>query len=185
MHAKIHAIGKWQCAVPQESDKSKLCPCYLWSFFPRWKTGPGMFSYHCFCIALYYFLDFMAHRIIDPCKHQKPTCAVSQQVKGKENFILVYFSSNSGKRKQQLIECAAFLFAVCVFSCSWILFCSFGSYGQRYFLKSLFMTRFSNLWRKVMSTGALYTLGKGISRWDIHKVLHNKFSPTTISIHQM
>lgn len=36
-----------------------------------------------------------------------------------------------------------------------------------------------------MSTCALYALGKGVSRWDIHKVVHNKFSLTIKSIHQV
>lgn len=46
------------------------------------------------------------------------------------------------------------------------------------------MIHFSNL-LKVMSTCALYALGEGVSRWDIHKVVHNKFSLTIKSIHQV
>lgn len=51
-------------------------------------------------------------------------------------------------------------------------------------ISEILLIHFSNLLRKVMPTCALYALGKGISRWDIHKVVHNKFSLTLKSIHQ-
>lgn len=136
MHTKICPRGKWQHAVLQDSGKDNLCLYNLLSFFLKTENWDRYVFLPLLCIAVYFFLDFMAHQIIHLCKNQKPMHFFFPAGLRKEKNLFLCIFSDSCEHKQHLIECAAFLFVLCISSCSWLLcFLSFGfrSYGKCYF----------------------------------------------------
>lgn len=173
------------CCTPR---KWRMRPLpLLSSILSRQKTGPGMCRYHWLIFLFIVSLTLChPHQIIGHGKNGKAHVFFFSRYKKRKILfvsilllILVNIDSVS-------LTVQHFCFVLCIFQLSLNSLFSFLWFFWSYFWNIAHDSFFKPIKKSHVNLCILfYALGKGISRWNIHKVLHNKFSLATKSIHQV
>lgn len=186
MHAEERPTAKWQCAARHESDACAHCLSCLPSFKGRKLGRVCVVTTDSYSSLLFPWLCVIHIKLSVMAKMEKPTFFFFSRYKKRKILFVSILLLILVNIDRVSLTVQHFCFVLCIFQLSLNSLFSFLWFFWSYFWNIAHDSFFKPIKKSHVNLCILfYALGKGISRWNIHKVLHNKFSLATKSIHQV